>query len=134
MTPEHRNKVVVRRFVEEAWNGRNLAVISDLFAPDYSVNGVFVGIEGVKRAVESLRSIFGDASITIADLVAEGDRVVARWALQGEHRGEFMGVAPTGRQVELTGINIYRLAANTITENHEIIDIHGLLSQLVAKP
>ncbi len=132
--PEEGNKGMVRRWIEEAWDGQNPDAIGELFAPDYAVNGEAIGPEGVKRSVGWLKATFGNPSLTVEDLVAEGDKVVMRWALRGEHAGEFMGVAPTGRTVELRGINVYRLAGDKIVENHEVVDIYGLLQQLSDAP
>lgn len=129
MTTE-RNKALVRRWIEQVWAGENLAAIPDLFAPGYAVNGAHVGPEGVRGSVEALRVAFPDAAVTVANLVAEGDRVVLRWTMTGEHRGAFLGVPPTGRRVTLTGINIYRISGGRIAANEEVADIAGLLRQL----
>ncbi len=132
--PEEGNKDLVRRWVKEAWIGHNPKAIPEFFARDYAVNGEEIGPEGVKRSVEWLMATFGDPSVDIDDLVAEGDKVVMRWTLRGEHVGVFLGVAPTGRTIELRGINVYRMAGGRIAENHEVVDIHGLLRQLGIAP
>ena len=133
MTSEE-NKSVVRRWAEEVWGGRNPAVIEELFAPDYAVNGEVLGTEGVRHSAEWLRATLGDPELTIEDLVSEGDKVVMRWTMRGEHRGKFLGVAATGRRVLLEGINVYRLAGGKIAENHEVVDLYDLLRQLGAAP
>ena len=133
MTTE-RNKALVRRWIEEVWGGGNLAAIRDLFAPGYTVNGAHIGPEGVRESVEALRVAFPEAALAIADLVAEGDRVVLRWTLTGEHRGAFLGVPPTGRRVAFAGINIYRIAGGSIAANDEVADIAGLIRQLGSIP
>ncbi len=78
------------------------------------------------------RTPFPDARFPLYDLIAEGDRVVARWGLQGSHRAEFMGVPPTGRRVEVTGMVIYRLAGGEIVEYWGNFDTLGLMQQLGA--
>ena len=128
------NKDIARRWVDEVWGKQDLSAIEDLFAPDYAVNGQPLGVEGVRRSVISLRSIFGDPTVEIEDLIAERDKVVMRWTMRGTHQGAFMGVPPTGKRVTLTGINIYRVAGGKIVENHESVDLLGLLEQLGAGP
>jgi steroid delta-isomerase-like uncharacterized protein len=128
--PSADNKAIVRRWIEEVWGKRALDAIDDLFAADYAVNGQVIGPEGVRQGVAWLRTTFHDASIRVDDLIAEGDKVVMRWTLEGTHRGAFMGVAPTGKQVRLTGINIYRVVDKRILENHESVDVFGMLRQL----
>jgi steroid delta-isomerase-like uncharacterized protein len=125
------NTAVIRRWVE-AWHGDNLDVLDELFAPTYAVNGRPIGLEGIKQSVRYLRTVFGDPSLTIEDLVAERDRVVLRWTLRGNHSDTFMDIPPAGNPVTLTGTNIYRLADGKVAENWENVDVYGLLRQLGA--
>ena len=67
-------------------------------------------------------------------IIAEGDRVVARWTLRGTHRGEFMGIAATGKQVSMSGIEIDRFAGDKAVEHWEQADIMSLMQQLGAIP
>ena len=115
-----------------AWSEGNLDAVEDIFASDYAVNGNIVTPEGVKQAIIWLHSTFHNAVLSVEKMVAEADRVAVRWSLQGTHGGAFMGIPATGRSVTLSGINIYRLANGKIQENHESVDIHGLLRQLGA--
>ncbi|MDQ3856522.1 MAG: ester cyclase [Chloroflexota bacterium] len=131
---EEGNKEMVRRWDEEAWGGNDRDVIDHVLAPDYTVNGEAIGAEGVERSVEWLQATFRYPHLTLEDLVAEEDKVVLRWGLHGEHTDAFLGVTPTGRTLEPRGINVYRLAGGRIVENHEVVDIHGLLEQLGTTP
>ena len=71
---------------------------------------------------------------TVDDLVAEGDKVVVRWTFRGTHPGEFQGVPPTGKQVTIIGISIFRIVGNKVVEDWTIIDLLGLLQQLGVIP
>jgi steroid delta-isomerase-like uncharacterized protein len=126
-----RAKATVRSWID-AWGHANLDAVDDLFAPDYAVNGNEVTPEGVKQAIVWLHATFGNPVLTVDDIVAEADRVAVRWTLRGSHEGPFNGIAATGKPVTLSGINIYRLAGGKIKENHESVDVYGLLMQLGA--
>lgn len=122
---------LIERWVR-AWNAQDDAEIARLFSPDYAVNGVRIGADGVARSVRFLHAVFGDASMTVHDLIAASDKVAVRWALTGVHQAPFLGVPPTGEQVTLNGTNIYRLADGKIAENWENVDVYGALRQLGA--
>ena len=133
------NKEIVRRLVEGVWRDRNLALIDDLVAPDYmghipSQSEPIVGRDGFKQYVGIYQSAFHDAAIAIDDQIAEGDHVVTRWTGRGTHTGELMGIAPTGKEVTVSGITISRLAGGKIAEDWELFDALGMLVQLGAVP
>ena len=87
------------------------------------------GLEGVRKAFAIFQRAFPDTVHTIDDLIAEGDRVVARITARGTHTGELFGHAPTGRVVSLTGIAIYRLVEGRIVERWAEQGV-GILDQL----
>lgn len=133
------NKALVRRGVENVWNGRNVDVIDEVVASDFIIHATspdkeIHGREGVRQQFAGLRAAFPDLHFTIEDHIAEGDRVVTRWTAQGTHHGEFQGIPPTGRQVKLTGIDIDRVAAGKVVECWMNMDELGLLQQLGAIP
>jgi predicted ester cyclase len=126
-------KALVRRFMEEVFNRGNLAVVDELWKPD--------GIAGGKRATENLRTAFPDYHRTIEAQIAEGDLVVTRWTMRGTHRGPYRSgalgrtLAPTGRQVEVPGTSIHRIAGGRIVESWvQGNDSAPLLLQLGALP
>jgi steroid delta-isomerase-like uncharacterized protein len=88
----------------------------------------------VKRVVEAFRDSFPDLEGSLEDQTAEGDKVVNRYTGRGTHRGEFLGVGPTGREVELSGVTIFRLRGGKIVEGWDFYDGLGLLRQLGAMP
>jgi steroid delta-isomerase-like uncharacterized protein len=128
MTIEN-NKAIIRKWIE-AWMSGDLSSLETIFAQNYTVNGVLIGIEGVKQAVKFLHSAFTALSFELAEMVAEEDKVVARWKVQGTHIGEFMGVPPTGKQLGLHGINIYRIVDGKIAINHEETNILEVIQHL----
>jgi predicted ester cyclase len=121
------NKALVCREQEELWNHTgNLDVAQGLFAPDY--------VEAAKQEAADFRQGFPDVISTIEDLVAEGDKVVARWRAQATHQGEYMGIPPTGNRVEYTGISVYRIEAGKIAESWTAEDDLSLMRQIGAIP
>ncbi len=129
-------KVLARRFVEEVINGNNLAVVDELFAPDFQVRDaafpVAPGSEGVKQVVVAMRAAFPDLQETIEDLLADGDRVMVRWSSRGTHQGPFAGIAPTGKPFVWRGVFVLRVADGRFVEMWQVHDSLGLLQQLGA--
>ena len=80
------------------------------------------------------RTSFPDWTEHIEDIIAEGDRVVTRWTSRGTHQGEFEGIAPTGKQVTVAEVAIFRIANGKIAEQWGFPDIMALLRQVGAKP
>ncbi len=132
------NKAIVRRFVEEVQNQGQLAVVEELVAPSYVNHSAPAGIpadrEGIKRLTQLFRRAFPDGTMTIEDMLAEGDRVVTRKTFRGTHRGEFMGIPPTGKEVTIGLIDIVRLADGQVVESWNAADDLGLLQQLGVIP
>jgi steroid delta-isomerase-like uncharacterized protein len=118
--PAEENKAIVRRYVAEVWGKHNLAVVDELFAPEYTdlvaIHANTTGREGLKRNLIGFLDAFPDARVTVNDLIAEGDRVVWRWTLQGTHLGEFRGIPATGREITWTGMIIWRILEGHIVE------------------
>ena len=119
------NKAVVRREQEELWNHTgDLDAAEELFAAEQA--------EAAKQEAADFRQGFPDVVSTIEDLIAEGDKVVARWRSRATHRGDYMGIAPSGKEVEFTGISIYRIEGNKIAESWSVEDQFGLMRQIGA--
>ena len=131
-------KGVVRRFAEEIWHKGNLDAIDEFIAPNYvrhtsqyRERGREVqGPEGARQSIAAMRAAFPDVHFTEDDILVDGDKVVLRWTFHGTHRGEFLGVAPTGKHVTFTGINIYRIAHGKIVERWASEDAISLYQQL----
>lgn len=128
-------KAIVRRYAEEVWNQGALDPIDRYIASDYirhdpGLPAAIRGPEGIKQLVPMYRAAFPDIHFTAADIIADGDRVVVRWDVRGTHRGELMGIEPTGREVRLTTIEIFRLTDGKIAEQWVLVDNLGMLQQL----
>ena len=80
------------------------------------------------------RTAFPDLQITVEDQVAEGDKVVTRWTARGTHRGELLGVTPSGNRVEISGISIDRFSGSKFVESWSNYDALGTMQQIGAIP
>ena len=92
------------------------------------------GLEGVVQSFVMFRSAFPDAQVSVEDMVAEGDKVAARLTFRGTHRGEFMGLSPTGKQVSQGGMDLVRFAGGKAMERWGYCEDLSLLQQLGAIP
>src|SRR5918993_542982 len=115
------NKALVRRWLEEVLTQGTLERAGDLFASNYVLHDPsfprnVYGPEGVKQYVAVYRFAFPDARFAVEDQIAQGDRVVSRWSARGTHRGEFLGIVPTGEEVTVTGIEFDHVAGGRIEE------------------
>lgn len=131
------NKALFRRWCEVISQNR-LDRVEEIIAPeevDHALPpGVPAGLEGVKQVFRLLHTAFPDLQIEIDDLIAEGDKVVGRVTARGTHEGEFMGIAPTGKPVSFTAIDVVRIAGGKIAERWSQADNLALLQQLGAVP
>jgi len=93
-----------------------------------------VGIEDTRRSVAAFRAAFPDIHFANDDILADGDKVVARWTCTGTHRGPFRGIAPTGKHISFIGINIFRLRDGKIVERWAVEDVVSLMQQLRSPP
>ena len=130
------NKELVRRFFEEVWNEGREAAIDAYLAEETTGNdpGFGTGRESFRAQWRRWRAAFPDIHFAVEDLVGEGDRVVSRWTLTGTHRGEFQGIAATGRRVRVAGMSLDRLADGKIVSGFDSWDALGLHRQLGAVP
>lgn len=138
MSEEVRNKALMRRFYEELWSRGNLEAIPELVAEDFVDHqapvGQTSGREELAGLVLTWRTGFPDMRETVEDLISEGDKVTGRFLMRGTHRGEFMGIAPTGRSVTMSGIDIVRIANGKISEFWYAEQMLELMQQLGAAP
>jgi len=75
-----------------------------------------------------------DRQSTVEDQIAEGDKVMTRWTYRGTHKGDLMGIAPTDKQVTVTGICIDRIVGGKIVEEWGEMDNLGMMQQLGVVP
>lgn len=114
------NRMLIRRYMEEGFSTGNMAIFDETFASDYLDHHGFAdqqpGLAEVKREYELFRAAFPDLATTIEDMIAEDDKVVVRSVMQATHQGTFLGLAPTGRPIEVEAISIFRIANGKIVE------------------
>jgi C-1 hydroxylase len=125
------NKAIVRRFIE-AYNNRNLDLIDDFVASDYVDHTNKVGRKGLKQLFAVGFNAFPDWHETIEDIIAEGDKVWVRLAYTGTHKGEFMGLAPTGNKIITKSVDIYRIVNGKLAEYWNVTDNVNLFKQIGA--
>jgi len=133
---EEENKASFRRYLEGAWNQSNLEVVDEIFdryishQPDGSV--LERGPEDVKRFVGEFRSAFPDLRLIIEEQIAEGDKVVSRGTIRGTHEGEFRGMAPTGKEMEIPGMAVFRFSEEgKVVESWDSLDQVSLMRQSI---
>lgn len=131
-------KTIVRKVLEEPWKG-NWDVIDEYIAPGYighdpSQPKPIQGIEGTKENYRQYIDAFTGAHIAVDEQIAEGDIVASRWTARGTHTGEITGIAPTGKEVTVSGITISRLEGGKIIEEWTNWDTLGMMVQIGAVP
>ncbi len=125
-------KASLRRLLEEGVGGGKLEVVDELVASDY-VNHDFPdvrGPQGFKQMVGIFRSAFPDLEFRVEEVIGEADRLASRGFWRGTHRGEFMGLPATGKQVTVPFIDIWRVSDGMFAENWVQMDMLGLIRQL----
>jgi len=130
-------KALDRRYFDDVLNGCKLEVIDEICAENYvsHIPGLpDMGREGDKQLIGSMHASFPDLHFELRDQIAEGDRVLHVLIGRGTHRAEFMNIPATGKSIEVTGMNINRIANGKIAESWGVIDILGLLQQLGVVP
>jgi len=123
------NKALARRIVDEMWNTRNLNVIDEVYAPQFGG-----GHTAAKQFIEANLAAFPDLQITIQDQIAEDDLVATRYIMRATHQGEIANIPPTGKQFEVTGIEMHRFADGKLIELWNIVDMLGILQQVGIVP
>ncbi len=133
------NKAIVRRLVEELWNKGNLSVADQLFTPNYTHHDSSSpdfghGPESERKRATLYRTAFPDLRLTIEDIIAEGDIVMARWSCQGTHKGDLNGIAPTGKHFTISGVTTVRFLNGKLAEGYVNWDALGMMQQLGVVP
>ncbi len=134
---EQENEALIRRLYD-ILNEGDLGAADELLSADYVWHGPggqeVTGPEGFKDLIGGFRSAFPDLRFTIEQLFASGDEVVCRFTTRGTHRGEFEGIAPTGKQIATSGIIISRFEQGRVVEEWEELNMLGLMQQIGAIP
>jgi predicted ester cyclase len=131
------NKEIVRRALEEPWS--DLSVLDELIDESYvgqdpASPEPIRGVQGAKDNVNTYLASFEGAQITVKRQIAEGEYVATRWEGTGRHTGELMGIAPTGKEVVVTGQTCSRVVDGKIVAEQTNWDTLGMLQQIGAIP
>ena len=130
------NKALVRSYIEKVWHQKNSAAIDEFLAVNYqrhtSPNVAPVNREGQKQRLVGIRAAFPDITLTLEEILAEGDRVAFRSTIRGTHQNIFQGIPPTGRQVTVSLLDIVRVEDSKIVEHWGGPDFLDWLQQLGA--
>ena len=140
---EEENKAVVKRFIEQMWNERQLELADELFAPDCVTHQLRGAAEstGAPRPPESVKAeaavwlaAFPDLRFTTEQMFAADDHVMTRITMQGTHSGPWMGLGPTGKKVSIPMITIHRIRGSKIVEDWVLVGSLALFQQLGVLP
>lgn len=134
MTPNE-NKTIAANALEGVWSVAGSIAPEDVYATDFvghqlSSTADISGLEALKAFVAEFHRAFPDFADTVDRQVSEGELVVTQFTSAGTHRGDFMGMAPTGQRAEWSGIEIARIADGKVAENWVSWDQHGLVQRL----
>lgn len=123
-------KAIVLRVLRAMETGDD-AEFDAVMAEDYiQHNHLGNGRDPVKKMVAGLRRAFPDLKVVAEDLVAEGDRVVARVTITGTHQGRFLGVDPTHRPITIRSVDIWRIEDGRLKEHWDVVDRLEFMQQL----
>jgi len=133
------NKALFRRLVEEVFNKGNVSTIDEFLAPNFVEREVLPpgtpsGREGVKQLTMMFRTAFPDFNVSIDDMIAEGDKIVARTTWSGTQKGDFMGIPSSGKRVSFDVIDIIRISEGKGVEHWGVMDSSALMQQLGVIP
>ena len=124
------NKAVIRSLYE-ADNKKDLSILDELISPDFFDPAFKLrGPESYKQFETMFFKGFPDWHETIEDIVAEGDKVWVRFTGRGTHKGEWLGLAPTGKKITITGVQIWRIIDGKVVEKDSVGDLLNAYKQL----
>jgi steroid delta-isomerase-like uncharacterized protein len=131
------NLALVRRY-QAIYNSNHLDALSEVLAPNFQPHtmapGVPASLEGYKAFHQGTLASYPDFHVAVEDLFGDGDKVVMRFTITGTHEGDFLGIPPTGKKINVSGISIFRLANGQIVEHWGEEDVLGWMQQLGAIP
>ena len=132
-------KAVIRRWNEEGWSQGNYDLAYEIISPDMKVHGaggqeIGMGPDGLIGLIRTWRAAFPDGYMSIEDLVVEGDLVGVRNSWHGTQTGEFYGIPPSGKRVDVTSIGLDRVVDGKVVEGWGEMDMVGMMQQLGAMP
>jgi predicted ester cyclase len=136
MSTTEKNKLLIRRYIEEVVNTGNVDDLASFISPNYieshDPTGQSSGLEGAKKHILGVRETYPDLHVAVEQQIAEGDWVVSRITARGTHLGTWLGMKPTGKKVEITGVNIDRVVDGRIVEHGGAANLLGPLLEIGA--
>jgi predicted ester cyclase len=127
------NKQSVKRLFNDGINKQDLSIAKEVIADNY-VNHGFPGsnpgLQGFMEVINGFTSSFSDLRINQEEVIAEGETVATRGRWTGKHSGEFMGMKPTGKSVEVQFADFWKFSNGKAVENWVYMDMMGLMQQL----
>ncbi len=131
-----RNKTVVRRLLPQIFEKGTPGAVDELFAPNFvnhaPLRGAPANRAGVAQMVETYHKAFPESELTLEQLIAEGDRIAVRFTISGTHHGDWMGISPTGRYINVVGLAMGRMDHGKLVEGALLLDRGKLMEQLGA--
>lgn len=131
------NTALVRRFIDEIFLRGSFDAVDELLADDFTAHTwgpTGTGKAGLKAAIERVSAGLADATMTIEDTIAEGDRVAVRLTSSARQVGPFMGLPASGKRYEIGEIHIFRIRDGKVVEHWHQADFLGMMRQLGALP
>lgn len=131
------NKALLSRYIAEVWDRQNPTAVDEFLAPTYkryrSPTAEPLTRDGQKQLLTSFRAAFPDAQLTVEEIIAEGNRIAFRSTIRGTHQGEFLGIAPTGKHVTVSLVDVIHIENGRFAEQWGGPDLLDLLQQLGAE-
>lgn len=131
------SKSIVRRVIQEVFVRRSDAAVDQLVSPAFTPHSwpnVQPGIASLKEAMKRVSAGLADTTMTVEDMIAEGDKVAVRLTARGRHAGEFMGMPPSDRSYEISETHIFRVENGKVIEHWRDADMLGMMQQIGALP
>lgn len=133
---DNNNEAILKNAIDN-WNEGDLDGYLQIYDPSVVLHGyvgVEPGLENVKKFYQAFLTAFPGVQITIDDIITEGDKVCCRFTTAGIHKGELMGIPPTNKSVNFTGITILRFKEGKCIERWSQADFLGMMQQIGAIP
>jgi len=133
------NKAIVRRLFDEVWNTGNVDKVEELYSPDFVADyrpyaPLRTGLEGIKEMVHRAWTTFPDYHEELEELIAEGEKVVARFLITGTQQGQWGPIPPTEKKLRFEEIVILRIVHGKVVEQRGLVDNLNALRQLGVMP
>ncbi len=130
-------RAMVEQLTEDVWNEAKYGALKRLIARNFALSDAttgrnITGVEGLEGYVSDLRSSFPDMRMNTEEMIVEASTIVQRWRIQGRHRGQYMGVRPTDKQMTVRGVSVFRIRNGMITDMDITFDRLRVLEQLGA--